>query len=110
MSMELKHKIWLEYEGNVVLGEGRVRLLYAINDEGSLSKGAKSIGMSYKKAWKLLDQMNTAAPSALVETTIGGKDGGGATLTPYALTLLEQFEIMKQNLNTFCSRYKINID
>ena len=58
MDYKIKSRIWIEADGNILLGEGRVNLLRAINEEGSLSKAAKVLGMSYKKAWSLIDAVN----------------------------------------------------
>ena len=58
MNYKIKSRIWIEVGNNVLLGEGRVRLLKAIEKTGSLSKAAKSLKMSYKKAWILVDAVN----------------------------------------------------
>ena len=51
MAYQIKSKIWIESNGKILLGEGRVQLLKAIKETGSLSKAAKKLKMSYKKAW-----------------------------------------------------------
>ncbi len=61
MNYKIKSRIWIEVGNNVLLGEGRVRLLKAIEKTGSLSKAAKSLKMSYKKAWILVDAVNKSA-------------------------------------------------
>jgi len=75
-------RIWLEGTQGTFLGYGRVILLERIRDHGSISLAAKSMKMSYKHAWDLLDSMNSQADTPLVETRRGGKNGGGASLTP----------------------------
>ena len=74
-------RLWLEGEEGTFLGYGRVVLLERIRDLGSISKAARSMEMSYKHAWDLLDSMNRQAGCRLVETSRGGKAGGGARLT-----------------------------
>ncbi|MEZ4874180.1 MAG: LysR family transcriptional regulator [Flavobacteriaceae bacterium] len=96
MKYSIKSRIWIEADGKIVLGEGRVQLLKAIAAEGSLSKAAKTIGMSYKKAWSLLDMMNTRSSSPLVVTNVGGKGGGGAQLTPHGESLVRVFETINE--------------
>ena len=64
MKYKIKSRIWIEADGEILLGEGRVALLHAINDLGSLSKAAKSLNMSYKKAWSLIDALNPFQRSA----------------------------------------------
>ena len=53
MNYKIKSRIWIEADGDILLGEGRVALLKAIESTGSLSKAAKSLKMSYKKAWSV---------------------------------------------------------
>ena len=57
MDYKIKSRIWIETKNNVLLGEGRVQLLKAIEETGSLSKAAKTIKISYKKAWNLIDSV-----------------------------------------------------
>ncbi|MUH34617.1 LysR family transcriptional regulator [Zobellia amurskyensis] len=89
---KIKSRIWIEVGDNVLLGEGRVRLLKEIEAQGSLSKAAKSIGMSYKKAWTLIDAVNKSAKEAVVTTSVGGQKGGGTVITPYGKNLIAAFE------------------
>ncbi len=96
MDYKIKSRIWIESEQGVFLGEGRVRLLKAIADTGSLSKAANAIDMSYKKAWNLLDSMNKAAQEPLVITSIGGKGGGGANVTAYGIKVIKTFDSINQ--------------
>ncbi|MDC7996643.1 winged helix-turn-helix domain-containing protein [Gilvibacter sediminis] len=91
MSLEIKSRIWIEKDGQTLLGHGRVQLLAAIEATGSLSAAAKSISLSYKKAWRLLDEMNTTAATPLVVTSVGGKDGGGAQLTEAGTQIVASF-------------------
>lgn len=72
----------MESTDGTFLGHGRVVLLERIREHGSISQAARSMEMSYKHAWDLLDSMNRQAGCKLVETARGGKSGGGATLTP----------------------------
>jgi len=101
MNYKIKSRIWIEADGNILLGEGRVRLLKAIEEEGSLSKAAKSLGMSYKKALSLIDAVNKRAEKPVTTSSIGGKGGGGAELTTYGKSLVEAFETINENCWTF---------
>lgn len=78
---ELKGRIWIEGRDGTFLGFGRVALLEKIKEYGSISEAAKSMNMSYRHAWELIDSINRQAKSPLVETSTGGKGGGGAILT-----------------------------
>lgn len=97
MKYKIKSRIWIEADGNILLGEGRVALLRAIEETGSLSKAAKSLKMSYKKAWSLIDALNSRSQKPVITTSIGGKGGGGAQLTPYGKALVGAFETINEN-------------
>ncbi len=93
----IKSRIWIEGIDGVCLGEGRIKILNAILKEGSLSKAAKSLGMSYKKAWNLVDSMNKNANQHIVITNTGGTGGGGTKITPYGMQMIETFENINKN-------------
>ena len=97
MEYKIKSRIWIEADENVLLGEGRVKLLKAIEKNGSLSKAAKSINLSYKKAWTMIDCVNKSAKKPVTESSIGGKGGGGATLTEYGKELIKAFDEINKN-------------
>ena len=97
MKYQIKSRFWIEADGEILLGQGRVDLLKAIEKTGSLSKAARSIGMSYKKAWTLMDQVNSRAEKQVIATVIGGSKGGGSTLTDYGRSLITTYE--RINLN-----------
>jgi molybdate transport system regulatory protein len=101
MTYKIKSRIWIEIDGHILLGEGRVSLLKAIAKQGSLSKAAKSLGMSYKKAWSLIDAINKRAEKPVISTSIGGKGGGGAILTAYGKSLIDTFDTINKNCWTF---------
>ncbi|MFY0644976.1 MAG: LysR family transcriptional regulator [Bacteroidia bacterium] len=93
---ELKFKIWVEGEEGVFLGNGRVRLLEAISKTGSITAAAKSMNMSYKKAWEQIDHMNECSDEPLVTTSSGGKGGGGTSLTAKGEQMVKQFILVKE--------------
>lgn len=104
MEYKIKSRIWIESDNNVLLGEGRVQLLKAINETGSLSKAAKSINISYKKAWGLLDSINKSAQKPVTINSIGGKGGGGAELTAYGKSLILAFDDINKNCWEFLDK------
>jgi len=63
------------------LGPGKVALLEAIRDTGSISAAGRRLGMSYRRAWLLVDALNRAFEDPVIETSTGGREGGGALLT-----------------------------
>lgn len=85
-------KVWLEYKGEPILGEGGATILEAIRKEKSISRAARKIGMSYRYVWNYLAKMGKALGEPIVSTYKGGKvGGGGASLTPLAETLLKEY-------------------
>jgi len=110
MEYKIKSRIWIEADGNILLGEGRVSLLKAIEDTGSLSKAAKSLGMSYKKAWSLIDAVNRRAEKPVTTSNIGGKGGGGATLTPYGKSLVDTFDTINKNCWAYLDKQMDKVD
>jgi molybdate transport system regulatory protein len=73
--------IWIDGPEGTFIGYGRVILLERIREHGSITKAAKSMDMSYRHAWELIDSMNRQAPAPFIETSTGGKGGGGTRLT-----------------------------
>jgi molybdate transport system regulatory protein len=74
-------RIWIDGSEGTFLGYGRIVLLERIQEYGSITKAARSMDMSYRHAWQLVDSMNRQAPKPFVETVTGGKGGGGSRLT-----------------------------
>ncbi|KQT47644.1 hypothetical protein ASG43_10590 [Aureimonas sp. Leaf454] len=74
--------IRLDLEGGRRLGPGKVQLLEALGREGSIAGAGRTFGMSYRRAWLLVDALNRMFAEPVVETRGGGRNGGGAVLTP----------------------------
>jgi len=91
-------RVWVERQGQAVLGEGRAELLAAIDRERSITKAAKAAGMSYRRAWNLIQAVNDAAGEALVEAAVGGKQGGGARLTEQGRLALSVYDGVRQSM------------
>jgi molybdate transport system regulatory protein len=73
------------------MGPGKADLLEAIQNTGSISAAARLMRMSYRRAWILVDTMNSAFRSPLVRTSKGGAEGGGASLTRLGRTVLTRY-------------------
>ena len=65
----------------ILIGPGKIALVEAIAQSGSITLAAKSLGMSYRRAWMLLDELNKALKKPAVESAVGGSHGGGSVLT-----------------------------
>ena len=70
------------------IGPGKIELLETIHRSGSISAAGRAMEMSYKRAWDLVDEINRICRQAAVERQTGGKNGGGAVLTPFGLSLV----------------------
>ncbi len=77
------------------LGPGKVRLLEAIEKTGSISQAGRVLGMSYRRAWLLVDDMNNCFRDAVISAQPGGAHGGGATLTPFGQKLVERYRAIE---------------
>ncbi len=85
-------RLWMERRGDAVLGEGRAELLSAIGRTHSITAAAKAVGMSYRRAWNIVQEVNAAAGEPLVTAAVGGVAGGGAQLTARGQFVVELFE------------------
>ncbi len=108
---ELRGRIWIEGKDGTFLGYGRVVLLERIRQYGSITEAAKSMNMSYRHAWELVESMNRQSKAPLVETATGGKGGGGARLTETGERAISEFwglyERFKEFLKGEVKRFKI---
>ncbi|MGM3276925.1 TOBE domain-containing protein [Ralstonia sp. 24A2] len=102
--LELDGTIWLRAGEDNWGGHGRIELLSAIGQTGSITAGAKAVGLSYKAAWDAIDTMNNLAGESLVVRTTGGKGGGGSVLTPRAQRLIDSFRMLEAEHRRFVER------
>jgi molybdate transport system regulatory protein len=86
-----KVRISIVFESGARIGPGKAKLLESIRDTGSISAAARDMGMSYKRAWVLLDSINQAFTEPVVTAAPGGSGGGGAVLTPFGSEILEHY-------------------
>ena len=107
---QVKSRIWITAEDGTYLGEGRIALLIEIERKGSISKAAKAMGMSYKKAWRLVDSMNGMGTQVLVIRTIGGKGGGGTELSDAGRKAIELFTELRDGNHEYLDKKMDQID
>lgn len=72
-------------------GPGKIDILEAVRDTGSIAAAGRHLGMSYKRAWTLVDALNATFRTPLVERSTGGKAGGGATLTALGIEVVARY-------------------
>lgn len=79
------------------VGPGKVRLLELIDEYGSIAAAGRAMGMSYRRAWLLVDNLNTSFAEAAVTTQLGGRGGGGAALTEFGRDLAHAYRDMERD-------------
>ena len=94
--MRVKSKVWIEIDGLPFFGEGRRNLLIHIEELWSISSAAKQVGISYKKAWSYIKNMEVRLGVQLARKCVGGKGGGGTTLTEEAKVLISKFDQLQE--------------
>ena len=88
---EVRLSLRLLHGGDIAIGPGKADLLEAIAATGSISAAGRAMGLSYRRAWLLVDTMNRAFAAPLVSTAKGGRAGGGAALTTDGDTVLAAY-------------------
>lgn len=88
----LRSKLWLECDGKPIIGDGRMKMLRAIDHNGSIKLAARETGISYRRMRGAIQEMEHAIGYPLVTIQRGGDGGGGARLTPAARDLMDTFE------------------
>ena len=83
----------------IAIGPGKAELLEAIRATGSISASAKRLGMSYRRAWLLVDTMNRCFREPLVASATGGAGGGGAEVTGFGRRVLDRYHAMQARVD-----------
>lgn len=98
MSHIRKTTIRIDFDIGVRLGPGKAQLLELIEEHGSIRAAGASIGMSYRRAWLLADEINRMFREPSISTRHGGKSGGGAGLTEFGAELLSRYRRMEATM------------
>lgn len=88
----------IDFHDRSSVGIGKITLLEAIARSGSLSSAARDIGMSYRRAWLLIDSMNTDFDTPVISATVGGSGGGGARLTSFGRELIQAYRKLEARI------------
>ena len=88
----------LDFHDRCSVGIGKITLLEAIARTGSLSQAARVIGMSYRRAWLLIDSMNAEFDTPVISATVGGSGGGGAQLTSFGRELIQAYRNLEARI------------
>ena len=110
MDNTLEGRFWISKSEHSFLGKGRIELLLYIKETGSINKAAKMMKMSYKAAWDSVDAMNNLSEYPLVESSKGGKGGGGTHLTEYAKELITTYKVLHEEHQRFLNNLSSRIN
>jgi molybdate transport system regulatory protein len=91
MTFKAQFRLRIYRDDGIAVGPGKVALVEAIAEAGSISAAARSLGMSYRRAWLLVDELNRALKEPAVIGTAGGARGGGATVTTSGRELVRRY-------------------
>jgi molybdate transport system regulatory protein len=92
------------HKGEISIGPGKIALLEAIETTGSITAAARQLGMSYRRAWLLVDETNRSLVHAAVAAAAGGKRGGGAHLTPTGTELCRRYRTIERQVDAAVAR------
>jgi molybdate transport system regulatory protein len=100
----VKGSLWMEKDGQRFFGPEPVELLEHIEQSGSISKAAKEMGLSYKKAWELVSNMNKTTEHSIVLTSIGGEYGGGSIISEEARQMIVYYRGLHERFLLFLEK------
>jgi molybdate transport system regulatory protein len=92
---EARLTVRVDFGSERALGPGKIRLLETIGKTGSISEAGRSLDMSYRRAWRLVDDMNHCFRAPVVVSQPGGARGGGAELTKFGSALIEKYRLIE---------------
>lgn len=101
--------IRLDLAPDVRVGPGKIRLLELVGEQGSISAAGRAIGMSYRRAWLLLDELNRSFPDPVIRARPGGRSGGGAVLTPFGTHLVASYRAIERDAAKAAARHLAGI-
>jgi molybdate transport system regulatory protein len=97
----VRGRVWLEKDGELYMGWGRVMLLERIEQLGSIAAAARSMKLGYRNAWLWIESANRLAPSPLIEKTTGGTGGGHARLTEEGKKAVARYKNLRARFEEF---------
>ena len=101
---EVRFRMRIRSADAVALGPGKVDLLEAVREYGSISAAARSLDMSYRRAWLLIDELNRSLKSPATHSEQGGQSGGGCMLTPVGETIIRLYRDVEEKAQRSCAK------
>jgi molybdate transport system regulatory protein len=100
---KVNFRMRITQDDTIALGPGKVSLLEAVREHGSISAAARSMNMSYRRAWLLMDQLNRALESPATVAEQGGQSGGGSVLTPVGEEIIRLYRSIEARAAKVCA-------
>ena len=98
LELEPRIKLWVEKDGHLVLSDYRVRILQLVRETGSLAQAAERLGLSYRRVWGKVREIEQNLGLSLVESEVGGAGGGGSSLTADGERLVALYERFRRRM------------
>ena len=95
MKSKVQFRLRIYRDDAIAIGPGKIAVLEAVAETGSISAAARLLGMSYRRAWMLIDEMNQALASPAVNTAAGGSRGGGTALTQVGEDIVKHYRAIE---------------
>jgi molybdate transport system regulatory protein len=102
--MSLKARLRIDFDAVHAVGPGKIALLERMRACGSLSQAARELDMSYRRAWQLLDSLNTSFNEPVILTSVGGKGGGGSEITPLGIALIDAYRALEKEVTALAQQ------
>ncbi|MDR5799511.1 LysR family transcriptional regulator [Caballeronia sp. LP006] len=102
-AVEVRFRMRIRKGEAIALGPGKVVLLEAVREHGSISAAARSLGMSYRRAWLLIDELNRSLKSPATVSEQGGQSGGGCVLTPVGERIVQLYRDIETEAHAACA-------
>src|ERR1700743_3976546 len=100
---EVKSRMRIQQADTSALGPGKVELLEAVREHGSISAAARSLDMSYRRAWLLIDELNRSLKSPATVSEQGGQSGGGCVLTEVGESIVRLYRDVEEQAQRSCA-------
>ena len=99
---QLRLRMRVTVDDTIAIGPGKIALLEALHETRSITAAAKALGMSYRRAWTLIDELNRSLKEPAVVSAAGGAQGGGSELSATGRQLLDLYRAIEAEAQAHC--------